>query len=99
MESSLVSVIMPAYNGERFIKQAIESVFAQTYPNWELIVVDDGSTDNTVQIISSFADSRIVYIHQENRGQAAALNHGLGIARGKYITTLDVDDWLTPNSL
>lgn len=90
---------MPAYNGDRFIKQAIESVLAQTYPHWELIVVDDGSTDSTAEVVSTFKDSRIVYIYQENRGQAAALNHGLEVARGAYITTLDVDDWYTPNSL
>lgn len=99
MNPNLVSVIMPAYNGEPFITKAIESVLAQTYPNWELIVVDDGSTDNTAKIVSSFQDSRMVYVFQENCGQAAALNHGLELARGKYITTLDVDDWFDPNSL
>jgi glycosyltransferase involved in cell wall biosynthesis len=97
--SPKISVVMPAYNGERFIKRAIESVLTQTYPNWELIVVDDGSTDNTAQVVSNFKDSRIHYTFQKNRGQAAALNHGLNIARGEYITTLDVDDWFTPNSL
>jgi glycosyltransferase involved in cell wall biosynthesis len=99
MNFNFVSVIMPAYNGDRFIKQAIESVLAQTYPHWELIVVDDGSTDNTAQVVSSFKDSRIIYLYQENRGQAAALNHGLEVAQGVYVTTLDVDDWYTPNSL
>lgn len=94
-----VSVLMPAYNGERFIKQAIESLLVQTCPDWELIVVNDGSTDNTGQIVSNIGDSRIIYVYQENRGQAASLNHGLEIARGEYITTLDVDDWFTPNSL
>lgn len=99
METKLVTIIMPAYNGGRFIKQAIESVLAQTYPHWELIVVDDGSTDATADIVSGHKDSRIVYVHQENHGQAAALNRGLELARGTYITTLDVDDWYTPNSL
>lgn len=99
MESNLVSIIMPAYNGERFIKQAIESVLAQMHFNWELIVVDDGSTDGTAQMVSSFKDQRIIYTYQENCGQAAALNRGLDIARGEYITTLDVDDWFTSNSL
>ncbi len=99
MKPNLVSVIMPAYNGERYIKQAIESVLTQTYPHWELIVVDDGSTDNTAEIVSSYKDQRIVYVFQENRGQAATLNRGLNIARGEFITTLDVDDWFTPNSL
>lgn len=90
---------MPAYNGEKFIKQAIESVLAQTYQHWELIVVDDGSTDNTASIIKSYIDPRIKLVHQENRGQAAALNHGLDLARGDYITTLDTDDWFTVNSI
>jgi glycosyltransferase involved in cell wall biosynthesis len=99
MESKLVSVIMPAYNGERFISQAIESMLVQTYSGWELIVVDDGSTDATARIVRSYKDPRIVYIHQDNCGQTASLNHGLNLARGEYITTLDVDDWFTPESL
>ncbi len=90
---------MPAYNGEKYINQAIESVLTQEYPDWELIVVNDGSTDNTEQIVSKIKDCRVICVYQENRGQAAALNHGLDIARGEYITTLDVDDWFTPNSL
>lgn len=93
-----VSIITPVYNGERFIAQAIESVLAQTYPHWELIVVDDGSTDNTREVVARFTDPRIRYVYQENRGQAAALNHGLELARGEYVTTLDADDWLTPTS-
>lgn len=99
MSTHLISVIMPAYNGEQYIKQAIESVLAQTHHNWELIIIDDGSTDQTAARIDNFTDPRIVYIFQENRGQAAALNHGLEAARGDYITTLDVDDWYTPDSL
>lgn len=99
MSSRLVSILMPAYNGEKFIQQAIESVLAQTHQNWELIVVDDGSTDSTAKIVTAFKDPRILYVYQENQGQAAALNHGLDLARGDYITTLDVDDWFTPHSL
>lgn len=99
MDKKLVSVIMPAYNGERFIKQAIESVLEQIYSHWELIVVDDGSTDATAKIVSGYKDLRIKYVFQENRGQAASLNRGLNLARGTYVTTLDVDDWFTPNSL
>ncbi|GAG04486.1 unnamed protein product, partial [marine sediment metagenome] len=96
---SLVSIIMPVYNGETFVAEAIESVVAQTYPHWELIVVDDGSTDGTACIVAAFNDPRIRYTYQENRGQAAALNRGLDLAQGDYVTTLDADDWLTPNSL
>lgn len=99
MENNLVSIIMPAYNGERFIEQAIRSVIDQSYENWELLVIDDGSTDNTAKIVASFIDPRIHYVFQENRGQAAALNHGLDLAKGEYITTLDVDDWYTKDSL
>lgn len=97
--SSLVSVIMPAYNGEKYIKQAIQSVVNQSHRNWELLIIDDGSTDGTAEIVLAFDDSRIHYIFQENRGQAAALNHGLDLAVGVYVTTLDVDDWYTLNSL
>lgn len=99
MNSKLVSVIMPAYNAEGFIVEAIDSVLAQTYPHWELIVIDDGSVDRTSHIVQAIQDERIRYAYQENRGQAAALNYGLDLACGDYITTLDVDDWFTPNSL
>ncbi len=98
-EPNLVSVLMPAYNGERYLEQAIDSLLAQTHAAWELVLVDDGSTDDTAAVVHSYSDPRIRYVHQSNRGQAAALNHGLDLARGEFITTLDVDDWLTPNSL
>ena len=99
MNDKLVSVIMPAYNGEDFIEKAVQSMLGQSYSNWELIVVDDGSTDKTASIIKSFTDPRIIYVYQENRGQASALNHGLSISKGDYITTLDTDDWFTVNSI
>ncbi len=96
----LVSIVMPAFNGENFIRQAIDSVLSQTYSHWELIIVDDGSTDHTAQVIRGYGDDpRIRSVYQENRGQAAALNHGLELARGAYVTTLDTDDWYTSNSL
>ena len=63
-----VSVVMPTYNGSKFIKRAVESILAQTYTNFEFIIVDDGSTDITAQIIHSYKDKRIKYIHQENKG-------------------------------
>lgn len=97
--SSRVSIIMPVYNGERFIAQAINSVLAQTWQDWELIVIDDGSTDGTSAIIQAYTDLRIRYYYQENHGQTTALNHGLELAHGDCITTLDADDWLTPDSL
>ena len=99
MKTELVSIIMPAYNGEKFIAQAIKSVLDQYYLNWELLVIDDGSTDGTAKKVNEFSDSRIHYVYQENQGQTATLNYGLELAAGEYVTTLDVDDWYTPNSL
>jgi glycosyltransferase involved in cell wall biosynthesis len=97
--SDLVSIIMPVYNGEAFLAEAIRSVINQSYSDWELIVVDDGSTDATPRIVAEADDVRIRYARQQNRGQAAALNRGLDLARGIYVTTLDADDRLTPDSL
>ena len=99
MKNNLVSIIMPAYNGEKYIKQAINSVCDQSYKNWELLVIDDGSTDDTAGVVSTFDDPRIHYVFQENHGQATALNRGLEMALGDYITTLDADDWFTQNSI
>lgn len=99
MKPGLVSILMPAYNGVAYIQQAIASVIAQSYTDWELVIVDDGSTDATAQIVVGYQDPRIRYVFQENRGQAAALNQGLALAEGEFITTLDVDDWLTVESL
>jgi glycosyltransferase involved in cell wall biosynthesis len=98
-QAGLVSILMPVYNGEQYLRQAIDSTLKQTYPLWELVVVDDGSTDSTSTIVQSYSDPRIRYTYQENRGQAAALNHGLELARGEFITTLDADDWLDADSL
>lgn len=90
----LVSVVMPCYNGKKYIGEAIESVINQTYSNWELIIVDDGSVDNSYKIISRYlSDPRIKYIrHKSNKGIAAARNTGLLKSNGKYITLLDNDD-------
>lgn len=98
-ETPLVSVIVPAYNAEKYIEEAIQSVVDQAYQNWELIIVDDGSTDATSQIIASFEDKRILLIEQENAGVSAARNRGLSEVKGKYITFLDADDVLPPQSL
>lgn len=95
----LVSVIIGNYNYGRFIGKAIESVLEQTYTDFELIIVDDGSTDNSKEIISSYRDPRIRTIFQENGGQAAAFNAGFKIARGEIITFLDSDDWWKPEKL
>jgi len=87
----LVSVIMPVYNGERFLREALESIRRQNYEPLEIIVVDDGSTDGTAKIISSYGNW-IRYVHQANAGPAAARNRGLALAQGELIGFLDVDD-------
>ena len=94
METDMISVIMPAYNVENYIARSLESVLVQTYDDYELIVVDDGSTDGTGKIADDFAkkDSRVLVIHQENGGAAAARNKGLDAAKGEFVAFLDADD-------
>lgn len=94
-----VSIIMPAWNAARFISEAIESVLAQTYENWELIIVDDGSTDGTVDAIGGTRDPRIRLIEQHNAGASAARNSGLAAATADYVFFLDADDRLRPDAL
>lgn len=91
----LVSIVMPVYNGERFIAEAIDSILAQTYGKWELIVINDGSTDDSIDFVSSVEDPRVRLFHQKNRGLACARNAGIEQARGAYLAFLDADDaWL-----
>jgi glycosyltransferase involved in cell wall biosynthesis len=94
-----VSVIIPAYNAQKFIKDTIDSVIAQTYPDWEIIVVNDGSTDGTPDLVIKEADNRIKMIHQSNGGVSSARNNGLKHATGEYVIFLDADDLLTPGFL
>ena len=93
-EQPLVSGITPAYNAAQYITEAIESVLAQTYKAWELIVVDDGSTDGTAEIVKKYAavDPRILYRYQENQRMASARNAGIAIAKGTYVVFLDADN-------
>jgi GT2 family glycosyltransferase len=91
-----VSIVMPAYNAAEYIEDAIHSALAQTYRDLEIVVVDDGSTDNTRHLVSAIGDARIRYIHQANAGQSAAINHGAELATGQYIKILDADDWISP---
>lgn len=98
----LVSVIMPAYNAEPFIEEAIASVIAQTVADWELIVIDDCSTDDTVQIVSAFVrqDPRIQLLtNASNMGVAKTRNRGLELCRGQYVALLDSDDYWKPRFL
>jgi glycosyltransferase involved in cell wall biosynthesis len=90
----LVSVVIPAYNIGQFLRETIASVVKQTYTNWECIVVDDGSTDNTSEVVGQFqiADERVKYIRQENRGVSAARNIGIRNGQGAFILPLDGDD-------
>lgn len=92
--SQLVSIIMPAYNAERYVADAIRSVLAQTYRDWELVVVDDGSKDGTGEVVRALAarDARIRYVARENGGQAAARNTGIRASRGTLVAFLDADD-------
>ena len=95
-----ISVVIPAYNAAQYLKDSISSVIDQTFSNWELIVIDDGSTDNTSNIVKGFqADQRIRLIRQENKGVSAARNTGIKAATGKYIAFLDADDFFLPQNL
>jgi teichuronic acid biosynthesis glycosyltransferase TuaG len=101
MEKGLVSIITPMYNGARFVSQTIDSVLMQTYGNWEMFVIDDGSKDNGPEIVSGYAaaDPRIKLLRQANGGSAAARNNGIRAANGQYIALLDSDDTWNPDFL
>lgn len=96
MNGPLVSVLMPAFNAAAFVADAIRSVQAQTHPQWELIIVDDGSRDTTVEVIKPFLNARITLIRQPNSGAASARNAALAAAQGDFIQYLDADDLLHP---
>lgn len=93
-----VSVVIPAYNTGRYIAEALDSVFRQSFTDYEVIVVDDGSTDDTREIVGRLGD-RVIYFHQKNQGLAVARNSGLRLATGDYITYLDADDVWEPDNL
>ncbi len=101
MQENLVSIITPLYNGERFLSQTIESVLAQTYSDWEMLIINDGSKDNSESIAREYAarDTRIQVFNQPNGGSAAARNNGIRRAQGRYIALLDADDLWEPTFL
>lgn len=94
-----VTVLMPAYNAGKYIGEAITSVLEQSFTDFELLIINDGSTDETVNIVRSFNDPRIILINQDNKGIASALNVGLNYARSPYIARFDADDVCYPNRL
>ena len=89
-----VSIILPTYNGSKYIKRAIESVLSQTLQDWELLIIDDGSVDNTRGVIEEYTkkDKRIIYLYQENQGPGIARNYGIDSSVGEYIAFIDDDD-------
>lgn len=95
-----ITVLMPVYNGEKYLQDAINSILAQTYKNFELLIIDDGSVDNSAAIIKSINDKRIVYIkNEENLGISKSLNKGISLAKGDYIARMDCDDIALPDRL
>jgi len=99
MSQPLISVVIPAYNHEKFVGAAIESVLNQSYQNFELIVIDDGSTDLTAKVVQSYKDLRINYLYQDNQDAYNTINRGMGLAKGDFIAILNSDDIYTPNRL
>ena len=99
--SDCVSIIMPAYNSSAFIEESIKSVLAQTYAHWELIIIDDGSTDATEEVVRPYLKDnvKILYFKQENRGQAITRNKGIEVSKGPFLAFLDSDDYWLPNTL
>lgn len=98
MISPLISCIVPVFNGERYLREALDSIFAQTYRTLEVLVADDGSTDGTPSIVAGVGN-RLRYLRQDNQGPAAARNVGIGAARGEFIAFLDADDLWHPEKL
>jgi len=102
MDNPLVSVIIPFYNREKLLERAIKSVLAQTYTNWEIILIDDGSKDNSVLVVRKFIENmpeRIFLVQQANAGEGSARNAGIRNAKGEFIGLLDSDDAWHPNFL
>src|SRR6202000_980107 len=95
----LVSILIPAYNSAEWIADTIHSAIRQTWPNKEIIVVDDGSTDRTAEAAGRFASKNVIVVSTKNQGAAAARNHALQLSQGEYIQWLDADDLLSPDKI
>lgn len=93
----LISIVIPCYNASNFIKETLQSILVQNEDRFEIIIVDDGSTDNSKQIIHSFSDTRIHYLFQTNQGVSASRNNGLKYAKGSYVIFFDADDIMAPD--
>lgn len=98
-KKDFISVIIPAYNHEKFVGAAVESVLNQSYKNFELLVIDDGSTDRTGEVVQSYHDPRLIYIYQENQDAFNTINRGLHLAKGDFMSILNSDDVYTRNRL
>ncbi len=102
MATPLISIVLPTFNREQYLPRALESIIAQTVDDWEIIVVDDGSTDGTPDLVSDYArrlGDRLLYLQQPNRGASASRNRGINAARGRYVAFLDSDDEFLPGKL
>ena len=97
----MITIIIPVYNTSNYLDECLQSVLEQTYTDWECILVDDGSTDNSGEICDKWAekDRRFIIIHQKNQGVSAARNHGIEKSKGKFICFIDSDDWVEPDYL
>src|SRR5271157_2376967 len=95
----LVSILIPAYNAETWIADTIKSAIGQTWPRKEIIVVDDGSTDQTLAVARDFASKNVAVVTHENQGAASTRNHALSLSQGDYIQWLDADDLLSPDKI
>ena len=97
----MISIIIPAYNTGKYISRCLDSIIAQTFTDWEAIIVDDGSKDNTGTICDEYAknDNRFIVIHQENQGVVAARNNAIAFAKGEYLAFVDSDDYIAPTML
>ncbi|HIP25042.1 MAG TPA: glycosyltransferase family 2 protein, partial [Archaeoglobus profundus] len=100
-KNPLISIVMSVYNGEKYLVESMESILDQTYRNFEFIIIDDGSTDSSLQIIQSYRekDNRIILISRENKGLPYSLNEGIRLSKGKYIARMDADDISLPRRL